>query len=65
MGLKCLICGKEIKQDKHGFWYGGTPFNISPGYGSHYDMSDFEAVICDDCLLVKIESGVLFDLNGD
>ena len=54
----CLVCGKDIKM----LWphtegsnlNDATEFNIYGGYGSKFDLSEYKAIICDNCLETAI-----------
>ena len=56
--MKCLVCGKDIKM----LWphtegsnlNDATEFNIYGGYGSKFDLSEYKAIICDNCLETAI-----------
>lgn len=54
----CIVCEKAVMY----LWYddlpglsaenldGGVYINLLAGYGSVFDMNEYEAIICDDCL---------------
>jgi len=70
MKMNCVCCDKVLESmydtgetggglSNH-CWSDGVVENIHAGYGSRYDGSAFTLAICDDCLVDKVEKGVIF-----
>jgi ribosomal protein L34E len=64
MQIKCIICGKKLKQiikgkPEQAAYLNGGVHTFIPGYGSNYDMCKFILGICDDCISEKVSTGVL------
>jgi hypothetical protein len=64
--MKCLICGKVLEvdsEDARGEWLnlfnGGDSWEIICNYGSRFDCDKFYFGLCDDCIQVKIDAGLL------
>lgn len=48
------------KPISNGTWDSGSVDKISPGYGSSLDGDVFYMGICDDCILLKVNSGEIY-----
>ena len=54
----CIVCekavmylwDKNLTNEQTNNLDGGAYMNIMPSYGSVFDMNEYEAIICDDCL---------------
>lgn len=73
---KCLVClidvhyimysGEALDSAKLGALLDGNDFLIYSGYGSRFDETLFKAFICDDCLSVRQDLGIIFEVvKGD
>ena len=49
----------ESEQKGKGMWNDGILGTISAGYGSNKDGDVYKVAICDDCLEIKINTGVV------
>lgn len=56
--LNCMLCDKELwtlyddyreESDNH-IIQGGSHDRICPGYGSRFDDTKIDVVLCDDCI---------------
>ena len=63
--ISCGWCGKKLKDNN--IFYEGTTFEVRFGYGSEFDLTEFEFEICDKCFVKflkpkssrTIESGII------
>lgn len=74
MEFKCLICGKVLRQLEEGghldseqwqgLFHSGDVWEINCNFGSRFDTDKFLFGLCDDCISIKIDAGLLIP-NGN
>jgi len=52
--ITCDFCGKTVTGEMNILESDITTFKIEPGYGSRFDLENFEIDICDNCLEKEI-----------
>jgi len=66
----CLKCGKKVEvmdpqepfyhfYPHEGMWLGGGVFQMSCGYGSDHDNTQFYGALCDDCITELHEKKII------
>jgi hypothetical protein len=76
MLIKCLVCGKVLEPiaDDHNMatvkarpwmalYINANTWEVSCNYGSCHDTDKFMLGLCDDCISIKIDAGLLIH-NG-
>ncbi len=62
--LPCLLCGGEVEY----LWdeardatnlLDASYVTISPGYGSKHDLTEFTAILCDQCITMAAEKAAV------
>jgi hypothetical protein len=69
---RCLICGKELevefgnntKQPWMGLLGGGNSWEVTCNYGSKFDTYKFIFCLCDECIAIKKDEGLIVP-NGN